>query len=298
MRLQNLEKPAPFIWRFIRFSFYKLPMGLKNYVIGFLKAKFKIQKCNICGSRDLEFVCAMWAHYFLRCSQCNIYFVSNLPNIKKIRQEYLISNSEEHWFERGRYILTTEDDKKWEEWIDWKIRTFHRLKLEEFEKKIGDSKKALEIGCAEGKVSEILKRRGWTVVGLDLSEYMVHLCQELNLNVIIAAAENLNFKNESFDLTVMFHTLEHTVNPLLVLRNVFKVLKRRGRLILEVPYFVDKKAILEDFANIPHFYFFTEKAMNRMSNIIGFNQLDKFIYEDQLCKSRYNICYLFEKSLS
>lgn len=290
MKIRDLVRSASLPRRLLRFFCYKFPCTIKNFVVGFLKAKLKRHQCNICGYRKVEFVYATWVHYFLRCPQCNIYFVLNLPNAEKLCQEYIVSNDKEYLQERGEYAMPN-----WNSWMDWKIQTFKRLKLEEFEKEKGSLRRALEIGCAEGKVLEILKERGWNVIGLDVSEYEARLCKKLGFNVIVTTADKINFRDESFDLVVMFHTLEHTTNPMLVVRNVFNTLKKGGRLVFEVPYFVDKKILFEDFSNPGHLYFFSEKGLEKMLRSNGFTYLDKFIYEDQIHKPRCNICYLVEK---
>jgi 2-polyprenyl-3-methyl-5-hydroxy-6-metoxy-1,4-benzoquinol methylase len=188
-----------------------------------------------------------------------------------------------------------EHEKGWSDWINWKKHTFKRLRLEEFEKEIGDGGRALEIGCAEGKVLEILKKRGWEVVGLEISEYLAKLCQKSDLKVIIGTAEMINFKKEYFNLVLMFHTLEHTTNPVLVLRNIFSMLRKNGRVILEVPCFKNKNELYADFCNLSHFYFFSERGIEKMLSAVGFTYRDKFIYGDELHKPKHNICYLFEK---
>jgi SAM-dependent methyltransferase len=244
----------------------------------------------------VTFVHAIWAHYFLRCPNCNIYFISSSPKIEKIRQEFAISDSEEYWLKRGRFVISNKDcEKDWEGWVDWKNKTFKRLNLEEFEKALGESRKALEIGCAEGKVLEILKNRGWKVVGLDISEYETRLCKKLGFNVIVATADKINFRDECFDLIVIFHTLEHTIDPVLVIKNIFTILKKGGRLILEVPCVDSKKSFFVDFKSISHRYFFSENGLEKMLRSNGFTYLDKFIYEDQFHKPKRNICYLVEK---
>lgn len=296
MKIREFVQPASLLRRALRLFCYKFPCTIKNFILGYLNTKFKKHRCNICDCKEIKFISAIWAHYFLRCPQCNICFTSDLPTIEEIRQEFLISNSNEYWLKRGRFVVSKKDcEKDWRGWVDWKNQTFKRLGLEEFENELGGSRKALEIGCAEGKVLGILEKRGWKVVGLELSEYQASLNKEANRNVIIATADKINFHDNCFDLVIMFHTLEHTINPTLVVKNIFSILKKGGRSILEVPYFDTRKSFFEDFNNISHFYFFSEKGLEKMLSSNGFTCLDKFIYEDRMHKPKRNICYLAEK---
>ena len=198
MRLRHLVRPGPFIWRLIRFAIYKLPSRLKNYIIGIFNSALKRQKCNICKSKEVKFVYATWAYRFFWCSKCNIYFVGNPPEPEKIRQEYLVDNEEDYRYERSRHFMLDENNRIcWKDWKGWKEQTFSELNLTDFEKKLGGLRRTLEIGCAEGKVLEILKSRGWIVVGLEMGRYMAKLCRESALPVILGRAEEIVFKEQS-----------------------------------------------------------------------------------------------------
>jgi hypothetical protein len=265
MKMPRLIMLASLAVRILRLFFYKFPRAIKNFSVGLIQTKFRKHQCNICEYRGVEFIYATWFNYFLRCPKCNTYFVSNLPEIGKIRQDFAISDNEEYWLKRGRFVVSSEHcEKDWQGWVDWKVQTFEKLKLEDFENELGSSREALEIGCAEGKILEILRSRKWKTVGLDISEYEAQLCRRLGFDVIVAAAEETNFRDKSFDLVVMFHTLEHATNPARVIKNINSVLRNGGRLILELPYFNSRKRFFEDFNNICHFYFLSEKGVEEI----------------------------------
>lgn len=277
-RLRKLVKGVSFPKRLFRFLYYKVPATLKNTAIGFLNAKSNKHQCIICGNKQLEFVHACWWQYFLRCDNCNIYFAA------------IFLGTDQH-----SAILDKDSETYWRMWTDWKKLLLEKLNLDKFESSLGKPRTALEIGCGEGKLMQILEKREWQTIGLDVNEKNVTLCKNKGLNVMAGSAEKKHFQNESIDLVVMFHTLEHTVNPMIVLKNIFNVLKKGGRLILEVPYFDTKKSFVEDFGNMAHFYFFSEKAIEKMLQINAFNYLNKVIYEDKIHKGRRNICYLIDK---
>ncbi|MGH2638665.1 MAG: class I SAM-dependent methyltransferase, partial [Rhabdochlamydiaceae bacterium] len=48
-------------------------------------------------------------------------------------------------------------------------------------------------------------------------------------------AERMVFPNDSFEEVLMFECLEHTENPLQVLREIQRVLRPKGKLVLSVP---------------------------------------------------------------
>ena len=57
---------------------------------------------------------------------------------------------------------------------------------------------------------------------------------------------NLPFENNSFDLVLCNHVLEHVLNDKLAIRELFRVLKKGGVLIAQVPLDLNRKMTFED----------------------------------------------------
>ncbi len=111
------------------------------------------------------------------------------------------------------------------------------------EKEIGYDKKTkiLDIGCGTGRHSIELARRGYTVVGIDLSESLLQRAREKasgqNLPIIFQKqdARNLPFFHE-FDLAIMlcegaFPLMETDEMNFQILQNAANALKPNGKLI-------------------------------------------------------------------
>lgn len=104
----------------------------------------------------------------------------------------------------------------------------------------GKSAKAIEIGCGEGYSTQRL--RGFLPQSIDLSasEYVVALvpkAQELNpeVKIIQESAYETNHKDGSFDLVFLLEVLEHLDYPDLALKEIARILKPDGYLVLGVP---------------------------------------------------------------
>ncbi|MCK6622995.1 MAG: class I SAM-dependent methyltransferase [Calditrichaceae bacterium] len=111
------------------------------------------------------------------------------------------------------------------------------------EKEIGYNKKTkiLDIGCGTGRHSIGLARRGYTVVGIDLSESLLQRAREKasgqNLPIVFQKqdARNLPFSQE-FDLAIMlcegaFPLMETDEMNFQILQNAANALKPNGKLI-------------------------------------------------------------------
>jgi SAM-dependent methyltransferase len=111
------------------------------------------------------------------------------------------------------------------------------------EKEIGHNKaiKILDIGCGTGRHSIELARRGYSVVGIDLSESQLKRAKEKaseqNLQIVFQKrdARKLTFSHE-FDLAIMlcegaFPLMETDEMNFQILRNAANALKPGGKLI-------------------------------------------------------------------
>lgn len=97
----------------------------------------------------------------------------------------------------------------------------------------------LDIGCAEGL---FLKRLGEKIdskhlYGVDISEKAIdHLNTYYNnISGYVEDFHNLSFSNKSFDIITCNHTLEHSPNPEQVLSEIYRLLKKNGIVLIEVP---------------------------------------------------------------
>lgn len=96
--------------------------------------------------------------------------------------------------------------------------------------------KILDVGCGSGKLMEDLKDFG-RVSGVDSSKKALTFCKQRGLRNIYRAdiSDKLPFSEETFDLALLIDVLEHTKDDGKVLRNLKRVLKKNGFLILTIP---------------------------------------------------------------
>lgn len=93
----------------------------------------------------------------------------------------------------------------------------------------------LDAGGGTGRVSAALRPYLREVVLADISDGMLAQAQAKGLNTVQAASENLPFESDSFDRILMVDALHHVFHQANTLRELFRVLKPGGRLLLEEP---------------------------------------------------------------
>jgi 2-polyprenyl-3-methyl-5-hydroxy-6-metoxy-1,4-benzoquinol methylase len=96
----------------------------------------------------------------------------------------------------------------------------------------------LELGCADGVMTEILVKYFKRIVAVDGSSKFCNTVRNRikmdNLKVICSLFEKLEL-NEKFDTIIMAHILEHVENPDLIINRAKTWLKDSGVILIDVP---------------------------------------------------------------
>jgi len=94
----------------------------------------------------------------------------------------------------------------------------------------------LDLGCGTGIYTEVISRYSKMHIGVDLSKKMIYYAKKKRkfLNLILADAHNLPFKDQSLDLIASIGLLEY-VQKNVVMKEISRVLKRKALLIISFP---------------------------------------------------------------
>jgi SAM-dependent methyltransferase len=109
--------------------------------------------------------------------------------------------------------------------------------------RLSGSERVLDIATGPGYVAEGFARAAREVVGIDLTEAMLSIAVErtkqrgiANLSFQKGNAENLPFGNEEFDIVVCRLALHHVREPLRVVREMTRVCRTGGTVLVEDIY--------------------------------------------------------------
>lgn len=98
--------------------------------------------------------------------------------------------------------------------------------------------KILDMGCADGRLGEYLKKnRNATVIGIDISDKAINKAKKVlnDAYCLNIEKDNLPFLEKSFDIIICADVLEHLFDPLETLRKLRSYLKENGYFILSIP---------------------------------------------------------------
>ena len=105
--------------------------------------------------------------------------------------------------------------------------------------------KVLDIGCGHGFLLRAFQQRGCDVLGTEYSDGACrHAREVLNIPVRVGLLQDLAFPDQSFDVVVMWHVLEHISDPRPTLAEISRILKPGGLFLVGVPNFDSLEARL------------------------------------------------------
>lgn len=205
----------------------------------------------------------------VKCKECGLIYVNPRPKINKMPDYY-----------PSRYDPYQREEIPYKNRIFYLaskyILFFYRYIFENHTNNIVPPKngKLLDIGCGNGAYLEERASEGWDVWGTDISYAAVEKARGIGLNVFCGSLEDLKFPDEFFDMVTMNHSLEHIHDPASCIREVNRILKHDGILIITLPNIESLEARLFrqhwDGLDIPrHLYHFSSRTISLLVNKNG-----------------------------
>ena len=124
----------------------------------------------------------------------------------------------------------------------------------------------LDIGAGTGDFLSVVKENGWSIVGVEPSEKAKAIAKFKGVSFVEETSE---LENNSFDVITMWHVLEHVPNLESQIKELKRLLKPNGSLIIAVPNFksFDAKRYGKFWAayDVPiHFWHFSKTAIKKL----------------------------------
>ena len=124
----------------------------------------------------------------------------------------------------------------------------------------------LDIGAGTGDFLSVAKENGWQTIGVEPSEKAKGIAKNKGVSFV---EQTSILENHSFDVISMWHVLEHVPNLDNQIKELKRLLKPNGTLIIAVPNFksFDAKHYGKFWAayDVPiHFWHFSKKAIQQL----------------------------------
>lgn len=216
-------------------------------------------RCNLCENEDTELYLNKDAIDVIRCRNCGLVFVANMP-----RQEDLVSHYSDEYFEPYLKYEKVHLNKRFKKRIE-EIKSFLFPGV------------LLDIGCGAGSFLNLASQTGYSVKGVEISPFAAEYAKRnLRLSVFMGELGDADFTPESFDVITLWHILEHVRDPKVFLKQVNGLMKENGLMAVEVPNIGSPIARIagtdwELMSPKEHFYFFNPSTIQRYLEESGFS---------------------------
>ncbi len=95
----------------------------------------------------------------------------------------------------------------------------------------------LDVGCGVGQVVAALTQKGVTAHGVDVSHPNIEQAQKHSGHCVIYDGKNLPYEDSYFGVVGAFNVLEHVEEPEAFLKELVRVTKKGGRVVVSSPNF-------------------------------------------------------------
>jgi len=175
----------------------------------------------------------------------------------------------------------------------------------------------LDCGCGIGTSSYLLAKEGFEVLATDISSMFISEAKKKygnqpNLKFFTEDASKMHFPNQSFDAVCSCDLLEHVTDVKSVLREMSRVVKEKGLLVIFMPNHLDPIQHLISFtrwktkdkykpweaqSRIEAFWHFTRNTFLAIEKIIGINKRIYYLqpvlsYDENVCGDDFDSTWL------
>ena len=200
----------------------------------------QIDTCPVCNNSEflpflncVDYTVSRETFSIVSCKNCGFKFTNPRPADADLGKYYKSDN----------YISHSNTKKGIVNYLYQVVRKHTLEKKLSLVNSLGSKGKILDVGCGTGEFLSICKRGGWETLGIEpdqdakalgIKNYGLSVLQETALKTL---------PESSFDIISMWHVLEHVPNLNERLRDLKKILKPGGSIIVAVPNCSSKDAL-------------------------------------------------------
>lgn len=179
--------------------------------------------CRLCGAPALTEVTQEGPWHVLECRTCGFVFMVPLPDEAYLKNHY------------QQYLPA--DAVRIRQWRRLMVE-ISRRSLEAMDQRVPGvpGRRLLDVGCGYGFFLEKAREQGWDVQGVEPCAHAREYALKHGLEVDAGVLMEQHYLDAAFDAVTLFYVLEHVREPLVYLKEAYRILKPGGVLLVRVPH--------------------------------------------------------------
>jgi len=245
---------------------------VKTWSMPVSAGKSEIRPCALCGGEIFKPALECEGFSFVKCEHCGLVQRNPQPDKNEILARY----SDTYGNDYLSYELKNESAFLKLQQLALKDAGFSKLekKLLPAQEQRSEAPSILDIGCATGALIAFLRDKGWRVTGVEISPSAVYAKNERKLDVRNIPLEENHFPDNSFDVILASHLIEHLNEPKTFLKETYRILKNNGAIFITTPDISGFQSRLFGSrwrsAIFDHLYLFSRRTLAKMLKTVGF----------------------------
>jgi len=218
--------------------------------------------CNLCGEDNFKIIYSHNEKKIVKCKNCGLFYRN--PRLREnINREFY-------------------SYKYYEEIFSARINIFKNILNRLQKETVTGTRNLLDVGCGQGHFLKLAKDLGWQVEGVELAQSACRFARDrFGIEIKNKDLKGADFPEDYFDAITLLNVLDHLLDPLGTLKEIYRILKPKGILVIRVrninfhlfayriflpfSYLIKNKALLDPFFD--HNYWFSRKSTEKIFQI-------------------------------
>lgn len=245
-------------------------------------------ECPVCHGFNSKYLFSVKKGQLISCQTCDLVYYTPRPSVQELELFYA---SEDYRSEFAQSLMSGE--------------AFARQRYSQFEQSLNkyqsnflrhSSRRLLDIGCGTGDFLRVAKENGWHISGIEISAQATRTANQMLEGEYVQSGDlfTLNLTEESYDVITIYHVIEHLIDPVEMLQEIFRLLQPKGIVFIETPNIggVGAKFKKEHWSQIKppeHISYFQPSSLKYALNKAGFSNNHIFTCSPVIIESITNM---------
>ncbi|MBI2021522.1 class I SAM-dependent methyltransferase [Candidatus Daviesbacteria bacterium] len=212
------------------------------------------------------------------CQNCHLEWRDSLPSDQQIKKIYT-----RDYFSQKESLTKGYPD------YDLFLSSFEVYfsdQLRRLNKYLPNRGRLIEVGCGIGVFLHLARKNNYQVLGIDINKSAKKMAwKRYQVKVLIGEVGDVSLKEKNYDAVVLFQTIEHIKYPITFLKNLSRILRPNGIVLITTPNSESlwKKLLKNNwfsYKHQEHLTFWNEKALKIALLKSNFKDID--FYSDDI----------------